>query len=202
MGYTHYWAYLPTHPDYATAWPTILADTHRIIEWAHRAGIVIAGPNGRGRPVLDRERGIEFNGAATRDLDCDSFQLLAPLPAVRGGEPLAAAFCKTWREPYDRVVAATMLRCHLLLPESFFIASDGQWNREWSHGALAFDAAQPQEVGARTLVGDLFGAVTTGDPLRTELPGATYRAGTSTRGDDPNDDSQDGQGGAVDAVVL
>ena len=95
--YSHYWAYLPNHPRYAQAWPTIVADTGRIIDRVRQAGIVIAGPDGSRRPSLDISEGIAFNGDAGSDLDGEPFQLLAPLPLIRQGTRTATAFCKTSR---------------------------------------------------------------------------------------------------------
>jgi hypothetical protein len=39
MGYTNYYAYQPSHPAYANAWPTILTDTRTIINRVRKAGI-------------------------------------------------------------------------------------------------------------------------------------------------------------------
>jgi len=174
MGYTHYWAYQPSLPRYAQAWPTILADTRAIINRVRQAGIVIAGPDGHRRPVLDDRDGIAFNGDATTDLDCDTFQLLSPLPTIRSGTPTATAFCKTWRRPYDLAVASVLLRLVLLLPDVVAIASDGRWDREWAHGAMAFDAHQPVGLGARTVVADLSGAAPVDSPLRDTLAGIRF----------------------------
>ncbi len=179
MGYTNCWAYQPTHPAYANAWPTILDDTRTIINRVRKAGIVIAGPDGHCRPILDPTDGIGFNGDATSDLDCEAFQLLAPLSAIRRGTPTATAFCKTNRKPYDLAVAAVLLRCVMLVPEAFAIASNGRLEREWTHGAMAFDPAQPAELGARAVVAELFGTAPVDSPLRDTLAG--IRFGVDTR---------------------
>jgi len=162
MGYTHYWDAPTAHPDYAAAWPAIITDTRTIITAVRAAGIVIAGPDGRRRPQLDVE-GIAFNGDATSDLDYESFILAPPGPAPRVGHP----FCKTDRRPYDLAVAAVLLRCHLVLPDTFRIWSDGGWDREWRHGAIppAPDARHPTP-SPRQLVADLFGPVPDASPLR------------------------------------
>jgi hypothetical protein len=125
MGYTHHWAYQPSHPSYRQAWPAILADTRAIIDRVRQAGIVIAGADGHRRPMLDDRDGIEFNGHASSDLDCQAFQLLAPLPPIPAGTPTATAFCKTNRNPYDLAVASLLLRVAQLLPDAFALASDG-----------------------------------------------------------------------------
>src|SRR6266511_39402 len=81
MRYAHRYAYLPSDPGYAQAWPQILTDTATIIEQVRRAGIVIAGPDGYRRPTLSPTEGIELNGDATSDLDGAAFQL--PAAAAR-----------------------------------------------------------------------------------------------------------------------
>jgi hypothetical protein len=170
--YTHYWVYLPGHPRYIQAWPTILDDTRRIIAQVREAGIVIAGPDGYRRPTLDPADGIGFNGDATSDLDGAPFHLLAPLPAHPHGIPAAGAFCATRRKPYDLAVAAVLLRCRLLLPDVFGIRSDGAWDVEWARGATTGTAAGAAGIGARRLVADLFGEVPDTDPVHsTLLPG-------------------------------
>jgi len=169
MGYTHYWDAPTAHPDYAAAWPCIITDTQAIITAVRGAGIVIAGPDGFGRPLLDAE-GIAFNGDATGDLDYEAFVLAAPGPVPR----FEHLFCKTGRRPYDLAVAAVLLRCHLLLPEVFRIGSDGDWDREWLHGAIppALDAQDPVP-SPRRLVADLFGPIPDASPLRRPM---TWRA--------------------------
>jgi hypothetical protein len=169
MGYTHYWAYQPSHPAYARAWPAILADTRAIINRVRQAGIVIADPDGHHRPILDDRDGVGFNGDATSDLDAEAFQLLAPLPTIPAGTPTATAFCKTNRNPYDLAVASVLLRMALLLPDVFALASDGEWEREWKHGAMAWHAHQPAGLGARTVVADLLGIAPVHSPLRDRL---------------------------------
>ncbi len=90
------------HPDYATAWPGIIDDTRRIIDVVRASGVVIAGPDGYRRPVLDPVEGIAFNGDATTDLDYETFLLTPPLPADRAR---TVGVCKTGRKPYDLAVA-------------------------------------------------------------------------------------------------
>ena len=114
MGYTHYWSVPPGDPRYAARWPGIVEDTRRIVAAVRDLGVVIAGPDGYRRPVLDVSKGIGFNGDATTDLDYETFALAAP----GFGGPARAEFCKTGRRPYDLAVAAVLLRCHLLLGSS------------------------------------------------------------------------------------
>jgi hypothetical protein len=153
MSYAHRYAYLPSDPRYARAWPQILTDTATIIEHVRRTGIVIAGPDGYRRPTLDPVDGVEFNGDATSDLDGAPFHLLAPLPA-HPGTPTATASCTTGRKPYDLAVAVVLLRCVQVVPDVFVIDSDGGWDTDWLIGF------RPRPGGAtlspRELVGHLF----------------------------------------------
>jgi hypothetical protein len=168
MGYTHYWSVRRADRAYAEAWPRIIDDTRRIIDAVRTIGVVIAGPDGHRRPILDPDEGVAFNGDATTDLDSDAFTLKPPTSVPGPGW----AFCKTERRPYDLAVAAVLLRCRLLLPGLFLIASDGRWDREWSHGVLPAAAGAGQAVGARQLVSDLFGDVPDANPFhRDDLPG-------------------------------
>ena len=158
MRYAHRYAYLPGDPAWAKAWPQILTDTWTIIDAVRRAGIVIAGPDGYRRPVLDPVEGIGCNGDATSDLDADPFTLLAPLPASRA--PIATAGCRTARKPYDLAVATTLLRCTQLVPKVFAVDSDGGWDTDWLLGP------RPGLVSVRELLGQLFEPAPTASPLR------------------------------------
>ena len=163
MGYTHHWSIPLAHPDYAKAWPGIIDDTRRIIDAVRATGVVIAGPDGYRRPILDTTQGIAFNGDATTDLDYETFVIAPPVPADR---PRTFGFCKTGRRPYDLAVATVLLRCRLLLPEVFLIRSTGDWEREWAHGVTpSLPGAAGRALGARRLVADLFGAVPRTNPL-------------------------------------
>jgi len=167
MGYTHYWTVPRTDCDYAEAWPVILDDTRLIIDAVRATGVVIAGPDGYRRPILDPVEGIAFNGDATTDLDYETFVRLPPVTADR---PSVAGFCKTGQRPYDLAVAAVLLRCRLLLPTVFLIRSDGNWDGEWARGVVPGPASRG--IGARRLVADLFGDVPDSDPFHpTLLPG-------------------------------
>jgi hypothetical protein len=165
--YRHRWAYQPNHPGYAHAWPTILADSRRIIEAVRRAGIVVAGPDGYRRPVLDGREGLDLNGDATSDLAGEAFQLLAPLPVLPQGRPTVTAFCTTGARPYDLAVSTILLRCALLIPHAFAVASDGSWDREWVHGATLGGTAP--RLGARAVIADLFGVRPRANPLRATV---------------------------------
>src|SRR5262249_3584404 len=101
MGYSHYWSVPLAHPDYATAWPGIIDDTRRVIDVVRATGVVIAGPHGYRRPVLNVGGGLAFNGAATTDLAWEAFLLRPRVPADRAR---TVGVCKTGRKPYDLAV--------------------------------------------------------------------------------------------------
>jgi hypothetical protein len=168
MGYTHYWSVPPGDPRYAMVWPGIVQDTRRIVDAVRDIGVVIAGPDGHRRPVLDVSAGVAFNGDATTDLDYETFALAAP----GFGGPPRTEFCKTGRRPYDLAVTAVLLRCRLLLPDVFLIGSDGDWDGEWLAG-VAGDGGPLAGFGARRVVADLFGEVPPDNPFQG--PGASSR---------------------------
>lgn len=123
MGHTHYWRYQPDSPAYAAAWPSVVHDTTRIVQQVSRS-VALAGPDRSGPPLVDALSGIAFNGADKAG--CDSFLLPSP-----GSRPRHWFYCDTRRLPYDLAVTATLLRCHLLLPDTFAIGGDGSWHRDW-----------------------------------------------------------------------
>ena len=169
---THSWAYQPSHPAYRTAWPTIVDDARRIIDHVRRLGIVVAGPDGRSGPILDPASGIEFNGDATTDLAGDPFTLMAPLPDHPRGLPTATAAVTTNRRPYDLAVTAVLLRCALLVPEAFAVASDASWD-QWGNGSPSWPAAAIRH-SPRRIVADLFDARPAVSPLRVGLRGIQF----------------------------
>ena len=160
MGYTHYWTLPPGDPRYAMEWPRIVADARRVVSAVRQRGMVIAGPDGYRRPMLDVSAGVAFNGDATTDLDYETFALAAP----GLGGPARTEFCKTGRRPYDLAVTAVLLRCRLLLPDVFLIGSDGDWDGEWLSGVA--DVGPLHGLGARRLVAELFGEVPPDNPFQ------------------------------------
>jgi hypothetical protein len=133
------------------AWPQILDDTRTIVEQVRRLGVVIAGPDGRRRPVVDRF-GVAFNGDATTDLAGDTFAVMGPL--VGSPTVIVQESCGTGAKPYDLAVASVLLRCVQLVPDVFVLDSDGGWDTDWATGHQLV----PGDVLAspRSLVGVLF----------------------------------------------
>jgi hypothetical protein len=175
----HFWAYQPSHPAYRTAWPTMLADTRRIIDHVRRLGIVIAGPDGRRAPVLDAGEDIQFNGDASTDLAGEPFLLLAPLPEHPRGHPTATASITTNRKPYDLAVTAVLLRAALLVPQAFVVASDASW-AQWGNGSPSWPPAARWH-SPRRIVADLFDAHPAAVPLHESILAVRFAAPPSVR---------------------
>lgn len=128
-GYTNHWVYLATaeNPDggFSDAqWEILLRRTKAIIADAAAEGIVIAGPTGTGRPIVDGDA-ITLNGDASTRNALEAFhlprvpseedrrfhqQFLQTFPqGSRGGAvEVARGFCKTNGKPYDAVVASIL----------------------------------------------------------------------------------------------
>lgn len=128
-GYTNHWVYYATaeHPEGGFTneqWDILLRRAKAIIADAAAEGIVIAGPTGTGRPVVNGDE-ITLNGdASTRDA-LEAFHLprvpseedrrfhqqflqFSPQKSRGGAVEVARGFCKTNGKPYDAVVASIL----------------------------------------------------------------------------------------------
>lgn len=155
MGYTQYFSYRPDDPQWRAAWPELLGDTRRIIDWCAQEGIVVAGGLGEGDPQIGPDA-ISLNGAG--DEGVETLYIAGPdevqeLERSRGmhHRDYVFGYCKTNRMPYDSAAAAVLLRAAQLAPESFLVGSDGLWEEEWC------DGAGDDGIGARQITGQLFG---------------------------------------------
>ncbi|HEX4188594.1 MAG TPA: hypothetical protein VHY83_11905 [Solirubrobacteraceae bacterium] len=178
MGYTHYYAYDPDAGSFIDAWPRMVADARLIAGYVGKTlGLRLANGAGTGDPELS-ERRIWLNGPSAGDLGHETFRIDATpwragdeRPAVRN-EPSAtresgwvtergfiAGFCKTARKPYDIAVTSILLRCRHLAPEAFVIASDGDWQHDWCHGATHRTASCDTDLAPVRLLGTLFAQV-------------------------------------------
>ncbi|KAH7113570.1 hypothetical protein EDB81DRAFT_824566 [Dactylonectria macrodidyma] len=116
MGYSHSW-HIVDPASWRNILPKLVEDSHEIIETANIRVQYIDS-----RPILDRERGIQFNGSG--DDGCEDFSLSN-----------GAGICKTNRKPYDLVVCAILLRAYQLAPDAIKISSDGRWE-EWEEARM------------------------------------------------------------------
>ncbi len=147
MGYSHYWSYDPTHPDWQPGCARLVLDAKRIIQ---AAGVPLWRELDEPGTTPELAEGwVRFNGTG------DAGHL-----ASYRRRGFWWSFCKTARKPYDLVVCAILLRAHQHMPTCVAIGSDGSWEAEWQFGATSWPGA-PQTNrgrGARLLVAELFGA--------------------------------------------
>ncbi|MEU3904201.1 hypothetical protein AB0F20_10315 [Streptomyces goshikiensis] len=127
MGYTHSFAYAPQSETFRATWLRLRLDAAAVIDFAKAAGIQLAGPDGRGLPVVS-EGMIAFNGQG--EGACEFFRIeLTPSRLSKSG-PFVWNFTKTAAKPYDMAVTAVLLRAHTLMPDHFAINSNGEWS-DW-----------------------------------------------------------------------
>ncbi|HEX3509830.1 MAG TPA: hypothetical protein VHT27_01900 [Solirubrobacteraceae bacterium] len=203
MGYTHYFAYDPNAEEFISAWPQIIEDARLIAEHVQsELHVRLTGGLGEGEAEFS-ERWIWLNGPTAGDLGHEtllidstpwkSWDEQAELGHARWAHEqhvefaergLIAAFCKTARKPYDIAVTSILLRAARLAPRSFVIASDGDWQHEWQHGANHWEEHCPCEVSPTELVARLFAQLESPEenPLVTNVwdgPQRAQRRGTA-----------------------
>jgi hypothetical protein len=165
MVYTHYWAYQPDSPSFATVFPQLVCDTRLILDHLSARGIALGGPTGIGEPLLN-DSIIAFNGVRP---DTGENFVLAPgagsglTEHTRTGEPFRLDYCQTRHLPYDLAVTAVLLRAQQLAASDLVLASDGSWADDWHP--------------AQTLLIELLGALPQVDAL---MPLAYLRGGPHT----------------------
>jgi hypothetical protein len=108
-----------------------LAEMRQVVE---TAGSLVAGPDGRGDPIIDPLR-LQFNGRHPAARQAFFF------PGNEGPNS-----CATGRAPYGAVVAACLLVAHDHFPAHILeIDSDGQWGEgDWAEGAALYRKALGQ----------------------------------------------------------
>lgn len=167
LGYSQHFTFQPGSRRFADAWPSIVADTNKIVDFIQQSGVALHGPDGVGEPVIDMREGIAINGDA-QDTTCYAHHpiptaatpLLIPAPQLVTAT--APADCRVWRHvktlrlPYDLAVTTILLRAHQLAGASFIIGSDGTWNGEW---------ATPPGANPRDVIAHLFKTRPTSDQL-------------------------------------
>jgi len=83
-----------------TEWSSLMDKTRTVIRRVKKQGIVLAGWNGKGKPVISEDE-ISFNGSEAAGEDYESFRLNSRFTQ--------SDFCKTGQEPYDAVVVAVLV---------------------------------------------------------------------------------------------
>jgi ribosome modulation factor len=170
--YDQFYAYKPDDPEFIKAWPRMVADARRLIKHARHAHGLHVGPGisgVKGHPYAEtNQRRIWLNGGTP----AESFDPLLIWPAggrardrIRnqrgwfGDVDYVWQYCHTGRLPYDTVVCAILLRCHVLAPRAFVIGSRAAWEGEWRDGAS--DVVH----SPRALYRECFGREPRRDPL-------------------------------------
>jgi hypothetical protein len=129
MGYTHKWKFNAWDDNKATLtaiapkdvidapikWQRASELIQLIVKKAEERGIKVAGGNGKGKPKFTRKY-ISLNGAGD-----ESHEAFAQVY----DEPCAFDFCKTARNPYDLVVATSLLALKYVYGDNFAYDSDG-----------------------------------------------------------------------------
>lgn len=139
MGYSHYFAYDPNAPEFTDGMAALAVDAQLIVATAAKAGVEVSGANeGPAIPPFLDPTGFFFNGVEPDAHETFHFSA-NPRPddfarvgsGMKRNGPFVWRSCKTARKPYDLVVCAILLRARQLMPTSFAIGSDGDWNDEW-----------------------------------------------------------------------
>jgi hypothetical protein len=116
MGYSHY--YDQKRSLTTKEWNDLVDATHLIIFNAKEDGIVVKNGMGEKSPDITAKE-IVLNGDASMGLDYETFAI-----NKKKGER-TFGFCKTNRNPYDKVVVSILNYLKINLPDAFDISSDG-----------------------------------------------------------------------------
>ena len=127
MGYTHYFSHDATTQN---KWANILHDCELLAE-NMPAKIAIAGGNGYGDPVFNRDE-IVFNGAGENGHETFAISRGGPvLQPYMDESSMPFAFCKTARKPYDLLVCACLLVYKYHSAATMELSSDGD-SEDWT----------------------------------------------------------------------
>lgn len=119
MGYTHYFEKL--EPD-----ENLARITRKIVELGN---VAICGGLGEGEPIITKNE-IWLNGSAEKGENFETFLIKK--------NDVSFNFCKTGREPYDKVVTAILCSAlYLHCKGSETISSDGNYGEWDSSGGIA-----------------------------------------------------------------
>lgn len=137
MGYTIYWQ-RPTQLP-ADRFAAAVEDFRQMLP---QLNVPLAGPHGKGSPVLDPQQ-ITFNGPSPQC--CESFDFRRE-EDDRRGDGIVRSFCKTQRLPYDLAVKAALLILRNHLGDQLVVSSDGG-EEEWDEARRIVEgAALPKAV--------------------------------------------------------
>ena len=144
MGYTFYW-YRDKLID-QEKFNTILKDFKKIRQELDRNGVLLAGPDGDGLPMIN-EYGVSFNGKCESKGCCEAFsfvqELIFPYREPRKRNDRYFQYVKTESLPYGLAVAAFLIIAKHYLNSEITVSSDkplSSWDkpREWCQRILGY----------------------------------------------------------------
>lgn len=146
MGYTIYW-YREKNIE-PTIFKRILADFEKIRIELDRNGILLAGPDGEGSPMIN-EYGVSFNGVCASQGCCEAFSFVQELifpyrePRKRNGKYFQ--YVKTEGLPYGLAAAAFLIIAKNHLKDEITVNSDKPflvWDKaqNWCQRILGYGA--------------------------------------------------------------
>lgn len=146
MGYTIYW-YRDKKIE-PSVFKQILADFDKIRSELDRNGILLAGPDGEGLPMIN-EYGLSFNGVCKYQGCCEAFSFVQELifpyrePRRRNGKYFQ--YVKTEGLPYGLGVATFLIIAKHHLDDQIDVNSDkpfSVWEKasEWCQSILGYGA--------------------------------------------------------------
>lgn len=148
MGYTHYLYRKSSFTD--KQWENVCLETFQILDHCKSKGIVLAreydSPKS-GNPEVTPDH-IRFNG--WKDEGHETLLVTKerpPLPSWDAKAKESFDFCKTARKPYDLAVCLVLLSMKRHAPKSVRIASDGEWDHEWTEARGVYRELFGAEAG-------------------------------------------------------
>ncbi len=144
MGYTLYW-YREKSID-QEKYSMILRDFKKILPEFAQKGVILAGPDGSGLPMIN-EYGVSFNGSCESGGCCETFSFVQELifpyrePSQRNGKFLQ--YAKTEGLQYSLAAAALLIIAKQYLKNQITVSSDkplSNWDepRDWCQRILGY----------------------------------------------------------------
>lgn len=150
MGYTHYYYQKKSIPQ--KKWEKIAVDCMKVFEFCEDNGIKIVYEYDNDVQSEVSDTKIRFNGFGNEGHETFSIWKDKPEESVNTlGTDEYFSFCKTARKPYDLAVGLVLLVVKKHSPNSIRVASDGDWDEDWSEIRRAYkilfeeDAVCPME---------------------------------------------------------
>jgi hypothetical protein len=142
-GYTHFW-HVRGRGFSDKEWRAVISVATEIIANAKDSGILVAGPDGLGEPVIGA-RSIDLNGLIGQNAQ--------PFHLPKYSDP-AWGQCRTNYLPYDEVVVSILTAAKKIAPDKIEISSDG--SREVFRRMFAMNKKSRFEEGKTVDVAEYF----------------------------------------------